>query len=138
VTERRPRLFDPGYLRWLRKQRCCVCGRTAPNQAAHVRMAAPGGITGMGRKPDDKDAVPLCQWCHLDAPDSQHNTGNEAVFWKRYEIDPVALAAKYYAEYGGTGGRPRTPKGIKLRLPRERRAKIKTGKTTWPKRKFGQ
>lgn len=128
----RPRLHDDGYLAWLRLQPCsCGCGRSAPSQAAHVRI----GFLALQKKPDDKNAVPLNQWCHLDAPDAQHK--NERAFWKRRGVDPFALAAKYYAEYGGTGGKPRKPRTtIKPRLPKEQRQRIQSRPNPWPKRKL--
>lgn len=104
----RPRLHDDGFLEFLRQKPCCCgCGRAAPSQAAHIRI----GFFTMGKKPDDKFAVPLNQWCHLDAPDAQHK--DEKGFWERRGVDPFDLAARYYAEYGGTGGAPR-----KKRKPR--------------------
>ena len=126
----RPRLHDDGYLAFLRLQPCCCgCGRQAPSQAAHIRI----GFFTMGKKPDDRFAVPLNQWCHLDAPDAQHE--NERAFWERRRLDPFAIAARFYAEYGGTGGKPRRPRKSKPRLPKERRARFPTRKDfKWPKR----
>ncbi len=51
---------------------------------------------------------------------------NEAEFWQRRGLDPFATAAQYYAEYGGTGGKPRKRTTIKPRLPREQRKKIQS------------
>lgn len=133
MKQREPRLYDPGYLAFLRTKRCCTCGAHPPVQAAHIRI----GLFAKGMKPHDKNAVPLCQWCHLDGPEAQHKM-NEAAFWKMWEIEPFAIAAKLYAEYGGTGGKPRKRTTIKPRLPPSKRTKIRSGPTVWPKRKFGQ
>lgn len=142
MTQRRPRLHDTKYLELLRTKPCCTCGRAPPTEAAHIRMtclAIDKPITGMGRKPDDRYALPLCAWCHREAPDSQHNIGDEADFWKNYEIDPFELAAKYYDEYGGTGGQPRKRRTtIKPRLPKEQRQKITSRPFGKQKRKFGR
>jgi hypothetical protein len=73
-------------------------------------------MSGMGMKPDDKYAVPGCSWCHLDAPDSIHKTGDEAKFWARYEIDPFELAAKYYAQYCAEQGSHATTKKPRSRV----------------------
>lgn len=128
MTQRRPRLYDPGYLAFLRTKPCCACGRAAPSEAAHIRMTRldiDKPITGMQRKPDDKYAVPLCSWCHREGPESQHNVGDESQFWAWYEIDPFELAAKLYDEYGGTGGKPRKASTtIKPRIPKHLRQKI--------------
>jgi hypothetical protein len=96
-------------------------------------------MTGMARKPDDRYALPLCASCHRTAPDSQHNTGDEGVFWERHGINPFLTAQIYYRIYGGTGGKPRKRRTtIKPRLPKEERQKIKQGKTRWPKRTFAK
>ncbi len=127
MAQRQPRLLDPGYLAWLRTKRCCVCLRAPPCEAAHIRYsdASAGKVNpGIGRKPDDRYAVPLCSWCHRKSPTSQHNIGDEALFWRSNMINPLKFAADYYAEYGGDGGHPRKPRPIKPRLPKEKRAKI--------------
>jgi hypothetical protein len=54
--------------------------------------------TGLGERPDDRWAVPLCRECHLDGQDSQHRVG-EAAFWARAGLDPHAIAAGLYAEF---------------------------------------
>lgn len=143
VTQRQPRALDPGFLAFLRNKPCCFCGCPPKSEAAHIRYSAPeaGKINpGMQRKPDDRHAVPLCSWCHRDAPDSQHNTGNERAWWKIREIDPLELAARLYAEYGGTGGTTAKPKRRKRTSTRPKgfgavKRKIQ-GRTTWPKRKI--
>lgn len=48
-------------------------------EAAHVRILGGGG---MGMKPADYDAVPLCKDCHTE----QHSKG-ERSFWLRYESE---------------------------------------------------
>lgn len=141
MTQRRPRLYDPGFLAFLRKKPCCACGRAAPSEAAHIRMtrlAIDKPTTGMGRKPDDKYAVPLCAWCHRESPESQHNVGDESTFWKWYEIDPFELSARLYDEYGGDGGHPRKRRPIKPRLPKHQRQKIASRGFGPQKRKFGK
>lgn len=134
MTQRQPRLYDLGFLAFLRRKRCCVCGRDAPSEASHIRMGKPEigkRSTGMAAKPNDRFAVPLCgpdfqtSWigCH-----QQQHTMNEEEFWKCWadNADPFAIAATLYAEYGGSGGKPRARKVVKPRLPREKRAKIKS------------
>ena len=78
----------------------------------------------MGKKPDDKNAVPLNAWCHRHAKESQH--ANEAIFWQSRNLDPFAIAARLYAEYGGNGGKPKKKRAAKPRKPKEQRAKIKS------------
>lgn len=131
VRQRQPRLLDPGFLRFLRLQRCCCCG-ARPAQAAHIRI----GLFAKGMKPHDKHCVPLCQWCHLDGPEAQHKM-NETEFWRMWELDPFDIAARLYLEYGGDGGHARKPRtSIRPRLPKEARTKIKSRGFGTQKRKF--
>lgn len=139
MRQRRPRLLDAGFLAFVRTKPCAnpSC-RHVPAEAAHIRM---GNIdigkpsTGMQEKPDDRWAVPLCAWCHREAPNAQHKM-NEGKFWKAVGVDPFQLAAKLYEEYGGTGGVIKIKRTkTKPRRPKEQRQKIR-GRTTWPKRRF--
>lgn len=94
--QRKPREKDTVYLELVRCLSCLRCG-SWPVQAAHVRTSADGeGPVGVGRKPDDSRVLPLCQGCHLDAPDAQHRVG-EAAFYGELGIDPLVLAKKLYA-----------------------------------------
>ncbi len=116
----RPRLHDDGFLQYLRKHPCCICrnGRVDGIEAAHIRI----GFRALGKKPDDRFATPLCTYHHR----LQHNM-NEEQFWREYGEDPFAIAERLYAEYGGTGGKPRVKrKTVKPRKPKEQRAKIRS------------
>lgn len=64
-------------MRWLRR----LFARPSPSdaariEAAHVRI---GSGAGMGQKPDDWRAVPLCSWHHR----AQHQ--GERTFWEAYQ-----------------------------------------------------
>jgi hypothetical protein len=48
-------------------------------------------VTGLGRRPDDRHAVPLCHTCHMD----QHAIG-ELSFWEAVGIAPLTVAASLY------------------------------------------
>ena len=63
---------DAEYLAWIRQQACCVCGTTQQIEAAHVRRIADGA--GVGVKPDNFSAVPMCHRHHED----QHQHGESA------------------------------------------------------------
>ena len=54
---------DHKYLKWLKTQPCCACGSTDISIPAHQRILGRGGT---GIKPPDKDALPLCYWCHSE------------------------------------------------------------------------
>lgn len=104
LRQRQPRVTDKGFISSLHEQKCCVCGRS-PVQAAHIRMGCPERgkrHIGMGEKPDDRWAVPLCAGCHLDDRQAQHK-GGERQFWERVGIDPFAVAERLYSEFKGGG-----------------------------------
>lgn len=124
----RPRLHDPGYLAFLRTKPCCICGRVGETEAAHIRI----GFFAMQKKPDDKDATPLCRDHHRQ----QHST-NELLFWGHHRLNPFEIAERLYREYGGTGGKPRQKrKTTKPRKPPHLRAKIKSRGFPKTKRKL--
>ena len=82
-----PRKHFPSHLAWLRGFVCCVHERgdcEGRIEAAHVRL---GAHAGMGQKPDDRRAVPLCAHHHAE----QHRIG-EASFAAKYKIDLEAVA----------------------------------------------
>jgi hypothetical protein len=100
LRQRKPRQTDPGYLKWLREQRCaCGCFQPPPCDAAHLRAAShkhAKPMTGMGTKPDDCWALPLKHAHHMN----QHQHGNELDWWliRRVE-DPFELCKQYYYRY---------------------------------------
>lgn len=88
-------------------------------------MALDKPSTGMGEKPDDKWAVPLCRKCHME----QHRY-NELAWWDFHRKNPFKIAMQLYKIFGGTGGKPRVKrKTVKKRPPPDKRRKI-------PSRKF--
>ena len=76
------------HLVFLRQLPCVACGKAAPSEAAHVRTGTDGGI---GRKPGDRYAVPLCTTCHA----KQHRVG-ELTFWSPLRIDPLGVALRLW------------------------------------------
>lgn len=137
MNPRRPRLYDRPYLDWLKTRYCVGCSRSGPCDPAHIRAASiryDKPLTGGGRKPDDKWALPLCRLCH----DDQHASGNELRWWRVRNLDPFVLATSYYEQFGGKGGRPKPRTTIKPRLPKEQRQKIQGRSFGQQKRKFRQ
>lgn len=122
----RPRLHDSGYLAFLRQKPCCCgCGRAAPSEAAHVRI----GFGALGKKPDDRFAVPLNAQCH-----GEQHTMNESVFWGYRALNPFAIAERLYAEYGGLGGAPRKKRKPRQTIrPKGFSSKLRT-KSQWPRK----
>jgi hypothetical protein len=78
APKRSDRWKSQAHLGHVRKHACVNCGAVAPIEAAHVRM---GSDAGMGRKPSDYYAVPLCRDCHAE----QHTVG-EPYFWNHYSV----------------------------------------------------
>lgn len=99
--EKRPHQADPGYLHWLRLQRCaCGCLKGPPCDAAHLRvssLAYDKPLTGMSQKPDDRWALPLWHAHHM----SQHGfRGGELGWWAAHGVpDPFALCIEYHQRY---------------------------------------
>ena len=101
--QRQPRIKDPAYLNFIRRQPCCVCGRAAPSQAAHIRAGYPEAgwrPTGMAEKPDDYRTLPLCPDCHVDGPKAQHRS-NESAWWRSHNIYPPSLCASFRRQFEG-------------------------------------
>jgi putative HNHc nuclease len=87
---------DPVYLAMVRTLPCLGCG-DEPSEAAHVRMqsGAHNKHGGMGKKPHDKFALPLCRDCHRE----QHRIGERA-FWTIANLHPLLIAERLYEARG--------------------------------------
>lgn len=97
---------DPKYLAWIRTRPCTIqpCDSKSIH-AHHVRVEGHGGI---GTKPDDSRAIPLCPLTHR----SYHDIGrNDFERWFQIELETEIkrLNALYLREF---------PK-VKQRVPRE-------------------
>ena len=89
---------DEAHLKFLRQLPCLVCMDNTSTEAAHVRYAEPRAgkpITGMGIKPSDCFAVPLCGKHHR----AQHRV-NEQYYWAAREIDPIFVGLALYRVSG--------------------------------------
>ena len=85
----KPNLHRRGqHLAFVRQLPCVACGRAAPSEPAHVRTGTDGGV---GMKPGDRYAVPLCTACHA----KQHQIG-ELSFWSALRIDPLNVAFRLW------------------------------------------
>lgn len=101
LRQRLPRITNGKFLAYVRRQRCCACEAPTPSHAAHIRIAnreIGKRECGMGEKPDDRYAVPLCTGCHIDDRDAQHK-GSEQAFWTRIGKDPFKIAARLYGRF---------------------------------------
>src|SRR5215469_10309073 len=80
------------HLAFVRQLPCVACGKAAPSEAAHVRTATDGGV---GVKPADRYAVPLCTMCHA----KQHRIG-ELTIWSALRIDPLNVSLRLWTISG--------------------------------------
>jgi len=81
---------DRNHLRFVAAQPCLVCGRT-PSDPHHIKFA---GQQAMGRKVSDRFTVPICRLHHREL----HRRGNERAWWQTRGIDPLAIAARLWAQ----------------------------------------
>lgn len=110
-AKRDSRWRSPAHLAFIRSFACCACHSTVKIEAAHVRI---GSGAGMGQKPDDWRAVPLCggsetggRGCHQ----AQHEMG-ERSFWKAVKLDPEELIEAFIKA---------SPKKLEIQLVRSNR-----------------
>jgi hypothetical protein len=75
---------DKAYRAFIVPLPCACCGRPGPSQFAHMRSLGGGG---MGLKPPDLDAIPLCAACHMEV---EHAKGISEL-----SIDPCKQVLKY-------------------------------------------
>lgn len=76
-------------LKKIRREPCLICG-TTPCDAHHLRIDFE--TKGMGLRPGDDHAVPLCRTHHEDL----HRHGNERLYWAMQGVDPM----RYLEERG--------------------------------------
>jgi hypothetical protein len=84
------RVRDREHVRHVAQQSCLVCGRK-PCDAHHLRFAQ---SRALGRKVSDEFTVPLCSGHHREL----HSHGDEAKWWSKAAIDPLAAARVLWLE----------------------------------------
>jgi ERF superfamily len=84
------RVRDREHLGHVAQQPCLVCGRK-PCDAHHLRFAQ---SRALGRKVSDEFTVPLCRGHHREL----HRYGDEAKWWSKAAIDPLAAARALWVE----------------------------------------
>jgi hypothetical protein len=97
----------PEFLAFVRQLPCIICHAEEDHadiviHAAHIRYASAihgKGITGIGRKPDDRWCLPLCSFHHvMGGSEAQHNNG-ERKWWAEHHIDPFVSAALLFSHF---------------------------------------
>ena len=98
---KRPRDF--AFLAWICSQQCIACESQRLLSFGRI-YAHHAGMRGLGRKADDRTAVPLC-WRHHDrgSPVSIHSLGK--LFWVRYGLERGAVIAEINERYEAESGR---------------------------------
>lgn len=96
------RLRSPKHLEWIRAQKCCVPG--CSNRGVHAHHLTCAGGKARSLKAGDDYAVPLCVE-HHQGQDSPHHVGDEAAWWARHGVDPLATAAMYWRMSPANRGR---------------------------------
>jgi hypothetical protein len=94
----RERKENPRFLAWLRKLPCIVTHTRHEVEAAHIRFSDDAWKKtnpGVGRKPDDRWALPLSATMHRTGIQAQHSM-NERAFWQRHRIDPLMNADRLW------------------------------------------
>ena len=109
VTPKPRRLRDKRHREFVASQPCVVCGRQ-PSDAHHLRFTQPRAL---GRKVSDEFTVPLCRTHHREV----HRAGKEPQWWAKLDIEPLAMADKFWAQThplpaGPGSGRPDTATSI--------------------------
>jgi hypothetical protein len=96
-----PRRYrNKDHLRRVAKQPCVICGRK-PSDPHHLRHMQPRAL---GRKTSDEYVVPLCRVHHRE----MHRAADERTWWRRYAIDPIKIARKFWTETRANEGRIRS------------------------------
>ncbi len=113
TPQRLTQLPRPGvnhaYVRFVRRQPCCVSGQTWNIEAAHT------GPRGLGTKANDLDCIPLARQFHQFGPNSYHVLGRTRFerFHKISIPDVIReLQAKAVSEGVNLEPAPRKPMGF--------------------------
>lgn len=83
-----------GYKKFIRSQRCLVCG-SVDSQHHHEPLNG----RGIGLKGPDDEALPLCHKCHTE----RHQKGRKS-FYSEHRINWYLAVIKYQKLYGATHG----------------------------------
>jgi hypothetical protein len=90
------RLRDKDHRRYVLRQACLVCGRV-PSDPHHLTFTQPRAL---GRRVSDEFLVPVCRIHHREL----HRSGNEAAWWRKFNIDPIPIALRLWEQTRTDGG----------------------------------
>jgi hypothetical protein len=111
------RLRDKDHRKFVLRQPCLVCGRV-PSDPHHLTFTQPRALGG---RVSDEFTVPVCRVHHREL----HRSGDEAVWWKSLNIDPLPVALKLWKQSRTNNGstlmpQPEPPNDAKPALPNAR------------------
>jgi hypothetical protein len=92
------RLRDRDHRRFVVRQACLVCGRV-PSDPHHLTFTQPRAL---GRRVSDEFIVPVCRVHHREL----HRSGNEAAWWRKFNIDPLPVALRLWQHTRAGGELP--------------------------------
>jgi hypothetical protein len=90
------RLRDKDHRRFVLRQACLVCGRV-PADPHHLTFTQPRAL---GRRVSDEFTVPVCRIHHREL----HRSGDEAAWWRKFNIDPIPIALRLWEQTRTDGG----------------------------------
>src|SRR5262249_32088153 len=90
ALEKTIRLRDKKHLKFVTRQPCLVCGRV-PSDSHHLTFAQ---ARALGHRVSDEFTVPVCRIHHREL----HRWGDEAVWWQKFNIDPLRVALKLWQQ----------------------------------------
>jgi hypothetical protein len=102
------RLRVKDHRKFVSLQPCLVCGRT-PADPHHLRFAQP---RAMSRKVSEEFTVPVCRIHHSQL----HTHGDERLWWKRLDIDPLRIALRLWQRSRAEGAA--VPSNIRRQIAR--------------------
>lgn len=87
--------MSASHLKRVRRLPCCVCCRSHPSEAHHLKQTG-AGERGMGLKSTDRFAIPICTLHHnqVEAIGSK----NEIAWFEERGVDALALANDLWAK----------------------------------------
>jgi hypothetical protein len=106
------RLRDKDHRKFVLRQACLVCGRV-PSDPHHLTFTQPRAL---GRRVSDEFIVPVCRIHHREL----HRSGNEAAWWRKFNIDPIPIALRLWEQTRTDGGQSDPKLGKNARLDEER------------------
>jgi ERF superfamily len=89
------RLRDKEHRKFVLRQACLVCGRV-PSDPHHLTFTQPRAL---GRRVSDEFIVPVCRVHHRKL----HRSGDEAAWWRTFNIDPVPVALRLWQQTRADG-----------------------------------